>query len=94
MVDFAGDDPPLIPLDAPVEPVITLSRGKVEPVTSPAGLVRISSFLRPMHEIGGWRCTFDLSWDGTEPIDIRLLLRLGPSTLTESWLYLWTPPHG
>ena len=28
-----------------------------------------------------------------EPIDMRLFLRLGPSTLTETWLYLWTPPH-
>ena len=74
--------------------MITLSRGKVEPVTSLGGLVRISPFLRPLPEIGGWRCTFDLSWEGTEPIDIRLFLRLGPSTLTETWLYLWTPPHG
>ena len=32
--------------------------------------------------------------EGTDPIDIRLFLRLGPSTLTETWLYLWTPPHG
>ncbi len=93
VVDFAGGDLPLIPADAPVEPVITLSRGKVEPVTSLGGLVRVSPFLRPLPEIGGWRCTFDLSWEGTEPIDIRLFLRLGPSTLTETWLYLWTPPH-
>ena len=93
VVDFAGGDLPLIPHDAPVEPVITLSRGKVEPVTSLGGLVRVSPLLRPLPEIGGWRCTFDLSWEGTEPIDIRLFLRLGPSTLTETWLYLWTPPH-
>ncbi|MGD9508725.1 MAG: glucan biosynthesis protein [Geminicoccaceae bacterium] len=94
VVDFAGGDLPLIPPDAPVEPVINLSRGKVEPVTSLGGLVRVSPFLRPLAEIGGWRCTFDISWEGTEPIDIRLYLRLGPTTLTETWLYLWHPPHG
>ena len=59
MVDFAGGDLPLIPRDAPVEPVITLSRGKVEPVTSLGGLVRISPFLRPLPAIDGWRVTFD-----------------------------------
>ena len=58
------------------------------------GPVRISPFLRPLLEIGGWRCTFDLSWEGTEPIDIRLFLGFGPSTLTENWLYPWAPPHG
>jgi glucans biosynthesis protein len=93
VVDFAGGDLALIPKDAPVEPVITLSRGKVEPVTSLGGLFRVSPYLRPLPEINGWRCTFDLSWEGTAPIDIRLFLRLGPSTLTETWLYLWTPPH-
>ena len=94
VVDFAGGDLPLIPKDAPVEPVITLSRGKVEPVTSLGGLFRVSPFLRPLPEINGWRCTFDLSWEGTEPIDIRLFLRLGPTTLTETWLYLWTRRTG
>ena len=94
VVDFAGGDLPLIPADAPVEPVINLSRGKVEPVTSLGGLVRVSPFLRPLPAIGGWRCTFDISWEGTEPIDIRLFLRLGPTTLTETWLYLWHPPYG
>jgi glucans biosynthesis protein len=37
--------------------------------------------------------TFDISWEGTAPIDMRMFLRLGPTTLTETWLYLWTPPH-
>ena len=50
-------------------------------------------YLRPLPEIGGWRRTFDLSREGTALINIRLFLRLGPSTLTETWLYLWTPPH-
>lgn len=93
VIDFIGGDLPLIPKDAPVEPVISLSRGKVEPVTSLGGLFRVSPFLRPLPQIGGWRVTFDISWEGTEPIDMRLFLRLGPTTLTETWLYLWSPPH-
>jgi glucans biosynthesis protein len=93
VVDFVGGDLPLIPKDAPVEPVITLSRGKVEPVTSLGGLFRVSPLLRPLPQIGGWRVTFDISWEGTAPIDMRMFLRLGPTTLTETWLYLWTPPH-
>jgi glucans biosynthesis protein len=93
VVDFAGGDLPLIPKDAAVEPVITLSRGKVEPLTSLGGLFRVSPLLRPLPQIGGWRVTFDISWEGAEPIDMRLFLRLGPTTLTETWLYLWTPPH-
>jgi periplasmic glucans biosynthesis protein len=94
VVDFVGGDLPLVPKDAPVEPVISLSRGKVEPVTSLGGLFRVSPLLRPLPQIGGWRVTFDISWEGTEPIDMRMYLRLGPTTLTETWLYLWTPPHG
>jgi glucans biosynthesis protein len=94
VVDFVGGDLPLVPRDAPVEPVISLSRGKVEPVTSLGGLFRVSPLLRPLPQIGGWRVTFDISWEGTDPIDMRMYLRLGPTTLTETWLYLWTPPHG
>ncbi|MFO1037111.1 MAG: glucan biosynthesis protein [Geminicoccaceae bacterium] len=93
VIDFVGGDLPLIPKDAPVEPVITLSRGKVEPQTSLGGLFKVSPYLRPLPQIGGWRVTFDVSWEGTEPIDMRLYLRLGPTALTETWLYLWTPPY-
>ena len=49
--------------------------------------------LEALPQIGGWRVTFDVSWEGTEPIDMRLYLRLGPTALTETWLYLWTPPY-
>ncbi len=93
VVDFAGGDLPLVPRDAAVEPVIDLSRGRVEPQTSLGGLFRVSPLLRPLPHVGGWRVTFDISWEGTEPIDSRLFLRLGPTTLTETWLYLWHPPH-
>lgn len=93
VVDFRGGDLPLIPKEAPVEPVITVSRGRVEDLTVLDGQIRISPLARPVPAIDGWRVTFDLSWEGVEPIDMRMFLRLGPTTLTETWLYLWTPPH-
>jgi glucans biosynthesis protein len=28
----------------------------------------------------------------TEPVDLRLFLRLDGRALTETWMYQWTPP--
>jgi glucans biosynthesis protein len=93
VVDFSGGDLPLVPKGAPVEPVIAVSRGQVEQLTALDGRIPISPLARPLPQINGWRLTFDLSWEGIEPIDIRMFLRMGPTTLTETWLYQWTPPH-
>lgn len=93
VVDFQGGDLPLIPADAPVEAVVSASRGQVVTLTVLDGRVKISPSIRPVPEIDGWRVTFDLAYDGADPIDLRLFLRLGPTTLTETWLYLWTPPR-
>lgn len=94
VVDFAGGELPLLKKGAAVEPVVSASRGKVADLTALDGTIRISPLVRPVPEIGGWRVTFDLEWEGTAPIDLRLYLKLGPATLTETWLYQWTPPHG
>jgi glucans biosynthesis protein len=82
-VDFTGGSLALLGRDAKVEPVITASRGQIE-ITS----------ARPQHEIGGYRAMFDLkpTDDSTQPIDLRLFLRLDGQPLTETWLYQWTPP--
>ncbi len=93
VVDFAGGDLPLVPKGALVEPVITVSRGEVEQLTALDGRIRISPLARPLPEIGGWRVTFDLAWEGLEPVEMRMFLRIGPTTLTETWLYQWTPPY-
>lgn len=92
VVDFAGGDLPLVPKDAPVEPVISVSRGRVEQLTALDGRIRISPLPRPLPSINGWRVTFDIEWETPEPIDIRMYLRLGPTALTETWLYQWDPP--
>jgi glucans biosynthesis protein len=82
-VDFAGGELATLPQEAGVEPVITASRGQIE-ITS----------ARPQKEIRGYRAMFDLrpTDSSTEPIDLRLYLRLNGQPLTETWLYQWTPP--
>ena len=38
-----------------------------------------------------WRAAFDLQLDGNAPVDLRLFLRLGDKTLSETWLYQYFP---
>jgi glucans biosynthesis protein len=82
-VDFVGGELAGLPKNAPVEPVISASRGTVE-ITS----------ARPQKNIQGYRAMFDLrpTDTSTEPIDLRLYLRLNGQPLTETWVYQWTPP--
>jgi glucans biosynthesis protein len=81
-VDFIGGDLGLLGRDAKVEPVIVASRGQVELTSA-----------RPQGEINGWRAMFDIKPDdSSEPIDIRLYLKLDGQPLSETWLYQWTPP--
>jgi glucans biosynthesis protein len=82
-VDFAGGQLAALPKNAKVEPVISASRSQVE-ITS----------ARPQLEINGYRAMFDLkpTDDSTEPIDLRLYLRIDKKPLTETWIYQWTPP--
>lgn len=81
-IDFAGGPLEMLGPDAQVEPVITVSRGEVE-ITS----------ARPLRSINGYRAMFDLvPGDSLEPIDIRLYLKLGEQSLTETWIYQYSPP--
>ncbi|MEW6265610.1 MAG: glucan biosynthesis protein D [Thermodesulfobacteriota bacterium] len=81
VIDFAGGDLPMLSGKAPVEAVITASRGTVENVSA-----------RPLWEINGRRAIFDLKPQGPDPIDLRLYLGQGGATLTETWMYQWLPP--
>ena len=82
-VDFTGGDLSLLGKDAKLEPVITVSRGKVE-VTS----------VRPLYAIDGYRAMFD--WvpddDSEKPVDMRLFLRANGQAFSETWLYQSNPP--
>lgn len=82
-VDFAGGDLSLLGKNAKIEPVITVSRGKVEIPSA-----------RPLKSIDGYRAMFD--WvpgdDSEQPVDIRLYLSVDGQTFSETWLQQWTPP--
>lgn len=81
-VDFAGGPLAGLSSKARIEPVISASRGRIEIVSA-----------RPLDLIKGWRAMFDLVPDASsEPIDLRLYLRLDGRSLTETWLYQYTPP--
>ena len=64
------------------EPVIWTSRGAVS-------LVQVQAV--PDRAPSHWRVFFDLAVDGTDPVDLRVFLRQGGQTLTETWLYLFEP---
>jgi periplasmic glucans biosynthesis protein len=83
VVDFAGGELAGLDEHAAVEPVIEASRGTIELTSA-----------RTLAEISGRRAIFDLkpSDDSTEPINLRLYLRLGDRTLSETWFYQWVPP--
>ncbi|SFM57298.1 glucan biosynthesis protein [Variovorax sp. OV329] len=82
-VDFAGG--PLARLDwgkAKVEPVITLSSGRAE----------VKS-VRPLASVRGARAMFDVvPGESLDPITVRLYLKMGDQSLSETWLYEWVPP--
>ena len=81
-VDFAGGELGALAKDAPVEAVITTSRGTTEHVTA-----------HFVQEFNGYRALFDIKPDDTVgPIDLRLYLRVDGRPLTETWIYQWTPP--
>ncbi len=81
-VDFAGGELNSLAGDAPVEAVVTTSRGTIENVTA-----------HHVAEFKGYRALFDVRPDErTDPIDLRLFLRIRGMPLTETWVYQWTPP--
>ncbi|HLZ96710.1 MAG TPA: glucan biosynthesis protein D [Steroidobacteraceae bacterium] len=82
-VDFAGGELGALAKDAPVEAVITVSRGQTEHVTA-----------HYVEEFSGYRALFDVrpAEESMEPVDIRLYLRVDGRPLTETWTYQWTPP--
>lgn len=82
VVDFKGGRLASLPQDAKVETVVTLSHGKSELVSA-----------RPLDAIEGYRAMFDVVPDQTtQPINMRLYLKLDGKPLSETWLYQWTPP--
>jgi len=81
VLDFQGGSLPQLPETAKVEAVVAASRGEIRDVAT-----------HPMRESDLWRCHFDLSADGSEPVDLRCFLRDAGEALSETWLYQWSPP--
>lgn len=86
-VDFLGGELEGLPDGAKVEPVISVSRGKVE--IASARVLNGGPLKR-----AGYRAMFDVrpTDDSPEPIDIRLFLKHENQALTETWIYQWVPP--
>lgn len=97
VVDFA-------PLDAAAAPAPedTPSRadtpGAADPDGSPPVTAELRSSSGTLSDIrvlplppGGWRATFRLEPEGTDPADLLLHLVRGDTILTETWSYLWIP---
>jgi glucans biosynthesis protein len=82
VIDFKG--PPLSQM-APrydVTPVVNVSRGTVE-----------NAYVIKVVGTDQWRALFDVDAPGTQQIDLRCFLRLGGTTLTETWFYQYFPPR-
>lgn len=82
VVEFIGKPLESLPFGIKPEAVLTTSRGEFSYVfTEPV----------PDNVPGHWRAQFDLTVDGDDPVDIRLYLKNGQDTLSETWLYQYHP---
>ena len=81
-VEFLGESLTRLPKGVLPEPVVTASRGEVR-------LARAMAV--PDDVPGHWRVEFDLAVEGPDPVEMRLFLRNGNETLTETWLYQHHP---
>ena len=82
-VEFLGGPLATLPYGQVPEPVLWSSRGSFSDY-------KITEAV-PDGIPGHWRTEFDLVVSGNEPVDMRLYLRLGDQTLTETWLYQYHP---
>jgi glucans biosynthesis protein len=82
MVEFLGASLESLPYGVKPELVPTASRGMFSYLFSEAV---------PNGVPGHWRAQFDFTAEGTEPVDLRLYLKNGDRTLSETWLYQYQP---
>jgi glucans biosynthesis protein len=82
MVEFKGPALEHIPFGVKPEVVLSASRGTFSYVFAEAV---------PNDVPGHWWAQFDLTVDGTDPVEMRCFLRGGDKVLTETWLYQYWP---
>jgi glucan biosynthesis protein len=82
-IDFTGGGLDRLPEGTGIEPVVTVSSGKVQ-----------DFHVLVLPDIKGYRVIFD--WyptsDSVEPVNMRLFIRTSDRTLSETWLYQYFPP--
>jgi glucans biosynthesis protein len=81
-VEFLGGPLSLLPFGVKPEPVLWSSRGEFTYSYTEAV---------PDDVPGHWRALFDLTVNGTDPVEMRLYLKAGSQVLTETWLYQYRP---
>ncbi|MDB5975845.1 MAG: glucan biosynthesis protein [Nevskia sp.] len=82
VVEFMGGPLVSLPFGVKPEPVLSASRGTFSNVFAEAVPDGVS---------GHWRAQFDLTVDGNDPVDLRLYLKSGSNTLSETWLFQYHP---
>ncbi len=84
LVDFAGGDVAYYVADpSQIEAVVSTTQGKVT-----------RTILQANPDINGLRVMIDVMLKPGETTDLRLFLRRGDRTLTETWTCPWTAPGG
>lgn len=82
MVEFLGGPLGELPFGVSPEAVLTAPTGNFSYVFTEAV---------PDGVAGHWRAQFDYTPDGKTPVDLRLYLKLGDRTLSETWLFQFRP---
>jgi len=83
MVEFLGGPLKDLPYGVTPTPVLSASRGTFL-------TYRIIEAV-PDGVPGHWRVQFDLTVDGADPVEMRLFLKNGDDTLTETWMFQYHP---
>ncbi len=82
MVEFLGGPLAKLPFGVKPEAVVWASRGEFSYVYTEAV---------PDNVPGHWRAQFDLTVQGGQPVEMRLYLKNGADTLSETWTYRYHP---
>jgi glucans biosynthesis protein len=80
VVDFSGGALNQMAQRYDIKAMATASRGGIE-----------NPYVLKVVGTDRWRAVFDLKLEGSQPADLRLFLRLGDKTLSETWLYQYFP---
>ena len=70
-----------------------MARETIEVVVTPVGGTVDNVYSHRVVGTKRWRAFIDVAAFGSEPVDIRLFLRDGAKTLTETWLWQYIPPR-